>query len=163
MLKYLKKLILLYFVKVEKCSSNSIELIESFESFQPKPYQCSAGKMTIGYGHVLKKNSKIQSITKSKAKKILMNDIKLAENCINKKVVVKLTQGQFDALCSLVFNWGIGHFSRSKGLQQLNASNFIEASKEFFSEEKGVVFVNGKKSNGLIRRRKAEYNDLWCN
>ena len=34
-------------------SQKGIELIKKFEGFSNTPYRCPAGKMTIGYGHVI--------------------------------------------------------------------------------------------------------------
>lgn len=35
-------------------SARSLEFIRSFEKFEPKAYLCPAGKLNIGYGHVIK-------------------------------------------------------------------------------------------------------------
>jgi len=51
----------------------------------------------------------------------LYKDVKIAEATINKGVGVPLTQGQYDALVSLVFNWGGINFLKSQGLKQLNS------------------------------------------
>ena len=146
-----------------KISHKGIDLIKEFERFENDIYICSAGKHTIGYGHVLVgdeiRNMK-GPITEEHAEILLFKDIQIAEKTINSLVKVHLTQGQFDALASLVFNWGINNFSHSKGLKKLNDNDYNEAAIEFFSKGKGVVFVNKKFFSGLYRRRQREL-ELW--
>ena len=142
-----------------KTSEKAIELIKNFESFSSKVYKCKGGKWTIGYGHVV--NKVVPNITKEEAEELLKNDISKAENAINSLVRVKLTQNQFDALVSLVFNWGASNFADSIGLLKLNAGDYKEAAIEFFSKEKGVVKAGGKFLNGLYARRQKEEKLLW--
>lgn len=154
-----------------KVSTKIINLIKQFEGLKLSPYFCPKGKETIGYGHVLLKNNAINSkiekilnfpISKEFAEAILKDDIELVEKIIIKLVKIKLTQGQFDALVSLVFNWGGENFKKSKGLKQLNLGNYKEAAIEFFSKEKGVVKVNGVICDGLVSRRQAELEFFYA-
>ena len=91
---------------------------------------------------------------------LLRNDVKYTEEAINLLVKVNLTQEQFDALVSLVYNWGVNNFKHSEGLKKLNQKKYEEAIKEFFSKEAGVVSINKNFSNGLYRRRQREL-ELW--
>lgn len=151
-----------------KVSQKGIELIKKFEGFSPTPYRCPAGKMTIGYGHVIQaEREKFNNpITQDDADRILLQDIKIAEATINKGVGVPLTQGQFDALVSLVFNWGGINFLKSQGLKELNYEDYEQAAVEFFGIEKGIVKIKDPKtgeriiSQGLVNRRQAEL-ELW--
>lgn len=147
--------------ELQRCSYQGIELIKTFEGFEPEPYKCPAGKLTIGYGHAIQKDELLApAITEEEAEALLKEDLSRIESYIHNRVTSTLTQGQFDALCSLIYNWGSGAFSRSKGLKLLNAGRYTAASLEFFSKEKGVVKIKGKFSEGLHRRRQAEL-DLW--
>ena len=148
-----------------KFSSQAINLIKRYEGLKLSPCLCPAGKKTIGYGHVLLENTAVNSrikkilnfpISKEFAEEILKDDLNLVEEIIKKDVKVKLTQGQFDALISLIYNWGGENFKKSIGLKQLNADKFTEAKIEFFSKEKGVVKVKGVIFPGLVARRQAE-------
>ena len=143
-------------------SQKGVELIKKFEGFSDKPYRCPAGKLTIGYGHVIQpERERFRSpITEVDAERILHNDLSVAEGTIRKSVGVPLIQGQYDALVSLVFNWGGINFLRSQGLKYLNSSDYRLAAEEFFSEEKGIVKVHGTVLPGLVKRRQAEW-DLW--
>ena len=141
-------------------SKDAIYLIKAFEGFEPKPYKCPAGKLTIGYGHVIKKDEQLKSVTERQAENLMRGDLLPVEEYVRQKVLVRISQGQFDALCSLVYNWGCANFGKSKGLKLLNEGRYTAASIEFFSASRGVVKVNGKPFKGLIRRREAE-NKLW--
>ena len=148
-----------------KTSEKALDLIKQFEGFKDFVYICPAGLPTIGYGHVIDPKllalTKVSlRMTKEKAEQILKNDVKEAEDAINSSVKVNISQGQFDALISLIYNWGAYNFKISNGLRKLNAGNYNEAADEFFGKVRGVVSVNGKFSNGLYRRRQAELA-LW--
>ena len=67
-------------------------------------------------------------------------------------VLVSLTQHQFDALVSLVYNIGIKAFVNSTLLQYLNAGNTQAAADEFGH----WVYSNGEELAGLVTRRAAE-------
>lgn len=141
-----------------KISQKGIDLIKRYEGFRETPYLCPAKKRTIGYGHVIKKGEGIVRISKSAAEKLLLQDLEKAEKTVNHLVKRKLRQGQFDALVSIVFNWGVGNFARSTALKRLNKSTVEE---ELFSKERGVVRIGKYFSPGLYRRRQAELTRLW--
>lgn len=143
-----------------KVSEQGFDLIREFEGFKSIPYLCPAGKLTIGYGHVINYKDRNIIIDRDDAILLLKNDIKDIEHTIDSLVKVSITQGQFDALASLIYNWEAGKFKSSLGLQKLNTGNYKAAAEEFFSKNKGVVTVNGKFSSGLYRRRQAE-EALW--
>lgn len=143
-------------------SQVGIDLIKRFEGFKAVPYYCPAGKLSIGYGHVIDspKERFNSPITQADAERILRSDLRATEATIAKGVKAPLSQGQFDALASLVYNWGIGNFLKSQGLKRLNGLDYKGAATEFFSREKGVVNIAGKFSQGLYNRRLAEL-ELW--
>src|SRR5580700_8470542 len=67
---------------------------------------------TIGYGHCQNPGDP-KEITKEQADALLANDLRVAESAINSHVIPTLTQPQFDALVSLVFNIGGTNFANS--------------------------------------------------
>jgi lysozyme len=136
-----------------RISNNGLDIIKKYEGFSEIEYKCPAGKRTIGYGHVMLHGEKYNIISKCLATELLRNDIVTAENIVNKYVKVQLTQNQFDALISLVYNWGGANFINSKGLQKLNDNDKIGAKLEFMEVNK----VRGKIYNGLINRREEEF------
>lgn len=148
-----------------KTSEKGLDLIKQFEGFKDYVYMCPAGLPTIGYGHVIDSKSVALTkaaprITREKAEQLLKNDVKEAENAINSSVKVNISQGQFDALVSLIYNWGAYNFKISLGLRKLNAGDYGGAADEFFSKVRGIVNIDSKFSNGLYRRRQAEL-ELW--
>lgn len=114
-----------------RIGEKGLALIKEFESFVSFPYTCPAGKLTIGYGHVVLQDEEFTKITPEEGEKLLINDCAIAENCINKLVKVELNQNQFDALVSFVFNVGRENFFASTLLKQLNKKDYNEAAEQF--------------------------------
>jgi lysozyme len=110
------------------------------------------GVLTIGYGHTGNDVYVGQTITEAKALQLLQSDVQTALNTVNKRVVVKITQNMFDALCSLCFNIGITNFSKSDLLSILNSGDYIGASDEFQWWRKS----GGEILQGLVLRRASE-------
>lgn len=144
-----------------KISREGIDLVKEFESFSAKPYICPAGKLTIGFGHTGNDFTWDDILTRDRAEKILDDDLDIAENMINMKVKVPLTQNQFDALVSFVFNIGVGAFSNSTLLRLLNKRKYSEVPVQLARWNK-ITRPDGEKvvSRGLVRRRKVE-SILW--
>ncbi len=136
-----------------KISENGLVLIKNFENFRSEKYLDVGNKWTIGYGHLIRPDETFDDpISEEEATTLLSQDISTTEEAIDNQVTVPLTQGEYDALVSLVYNWGIGHFERSEGLQKLNKGDYDGAWDEF--EE--VDEVGGKIIAGLVRRRNME-------
>ena len=133
-------------------SQKGTDLIKIFEGFSPKEYLCPAGKRTIGYGHLIREEERFNIIAEQEAEKILRNDVSYAASAVRRNVKVDLTQGQYDALCSFVYNLGEGNLRKSTLLKKLNSRDYNGASHEFGR----WVYGNGKKLKGLENRREAE-------
>jgi lysozyme len=141
-----------------KISKNGIRLIKEFEGYKSKPYYCAAGKLTIGYGHVIKSGEKLKELTEDQATELLIKDINEIASYIKRYIKVELTQNQIDAILSFVFNIGNGAFLNSTFLKKLNKNDFIGASQEFLKWNK--IARKGKKISleGLTNRRVKEMN-----
>lgn len=126
--------------------------VADYEGLRLKAYQDTGGVWTIGVGHTGPEVVKGLVITKEKAMQLLAEDLVEAEDAVNRLVKVPLTQGQFDALASFVFNLGEGQFGKSTLLKKLNAGNYDGARNEF----KRWVFDAGKVQPGLVKRRVGE-------
>ena len=132
------------------------------EGFYSKPYICPAGVPTIGYGTTYYPNGKRVTmkdppISKEYAAQIARTVIaKDFEAAIDKYVKTKLTQFQFDAVVSLLYNIGVPNFLSSSVLRHLNSGNFAAAAEAFLPWNKGRV--NGVLTvlPGLVIRRAAE-------
>lgn len=136
-----------------RLSDKGLDLIKKHEDLRLTSYLCPAGKWTIGYGHTRGVTSGM-SINEAEAELFLKDDVREAEDAVNRYVKVPLTQGQFDALVSFVFNLGVGNLLRSTLLRMINLRRYRRAATEFLR----WVYGGGKKLGGLIRRRKHEKN-----
>lgn len=147
------------------------KLIKSWETFIPycyddarpkKPYKGGPviGMLTIGYGHTASAGAPIPEagmvITKAEGEKIFEKDVTAVAKQVEELVTIEVTQEQFDALVSFVFNVGKGAFARSTLLKRVNAGQFDQVPAEFMK----WVNDNGKPLPGLVNRRRAEVA-LW--
>lgn len=129
----------------------SYNLTKQFEGCKLEAYLDSGGVPTIGYGHT--KGVRIgQKITQEQADQFLIEDMKQAEDAVNRLVKVVLSQNQFDACVDFVFNLGEGNFSKSTLLKLINQGRLKEAADEFPKWN----LCAGKPLAGLTRRRLAE-------
>ena len=134
-----------------RISRTGIELIKAHEGLRLAAYICPSGVPTIGYGHTY--NVKMgDRITEEQAEKFLIDDLAVAEREVN-RYGLNLTQNQFDALVSFVFNVGVGNFRSSTLLKRLKANpNDPDIANQF----KRWVYGGGKVLPGLVRRRNDE-------
>lgn len=139
-----------------KTSQVGIELISSFEDLKLNAYDDGVGVWTIGIGTTVYPNGmkvkKGDTCTLEQAKTYFTHDLKRFESSVNKLVEVPLSQNQFDALVSLVYNIGSTAFKNSTLLKKLNAKDYQGAADQFPRWNKG----GGKVMKGLVRRREAE-------
>lgn len=140
-----------------KTSDAGINLIKTAEGFSPVVYTCPAGKLTVGYGHVVSKlDNIVPPISEQDALAMLLRDLDSREAAVLDLVDVPLTQGQFDALVSFVYNLGRNALGGSTLLRQLNAGNYREAADQFLRWDKAQVNGRFIALPGLIKRRAAE-------
>ena len=92
------------------------------------------------------------TISKEQADTMLLNE--LDEYCehVEKAVVVKLEQCQFDALVSWTYNLGPTNLNNSTMLKVLNKELYEEVPAQIKRWNK----AGGKVLQGLVRRREAE-------
>ena len=128
-----------------------LALIKKFEGCELKAYQCSAGVWTIGYGHT-KDVVEGMEITQEQAEQMLVDELHEYESYIYKYVTVALSQNQFDALVSWVYNLGPANLSASTMLKVLNSGEYEDVPAQMKRWNK----AGGKVLEGLIRRREAE-------
>ena len=134
-----------------RTSEKGIDLIKRHESLRLATYLCPAGVPTIGYGHThgVKMGDRI---TAEQAERLLIGDLIVAETEVN-RYGFDLTQNQFDALVSFVYNIGAGNFRSSTLLKRLKANpNDPDIANQF----KRWVYGGGKVLPGLVRRRNDE-------
>lgn len=137
------------------------ELIKKYEGFAAKAYACPAGKLTIGYGHVIKTTERFSVLDKAQAELLLSADLRIFELYINgvlakSRCKIPINQNQFDACISFCFNLGMGSFDRSTLLKKIQVGDFEHAANEFLKWK--FAKVNGKSIvlAGLLSRRRSE-------
>ena len=138
-------------------SEEGLSFIKEREGLELMPYQDVAGIWTVGYGSTTEVVPG-EKITEVEAGERLKEDVRHAENCVNQLVTVPLTQGEFDCLCSFVFNVGCFAFSKSTLLRKLNDGDYESIPAELARWDK----AGGHVVAGLSKRRKLE-GDLWEN
>ena len=105
-----------------------IDSVKEGEGLRLKPYRCTAGKLTIGYG----RNLDDVGITKEEAELLLKNDLEKAEKDAEKfPVYAKLNQARKDVLIEMVFNLGYSRLSNFKKMfAALEKGDYDEAANQ---------------------------------
>lgn len=142
--------------------SGAAAFVARHEGLRLESYRCPAGAWTIGYGHTGVGVHAGMRITAEQATKFLLDDLKIAaarlEAKIGRDVVDSLTEHQYTALLSFVFNLGTGDPAKPEwkiwGVLRARAYAAVPAQM--------VRFVNagGQKLQGLVNRRNAEV-EVW--
>ena len=129
----------------------------NFEGFSSTPYQDSGGVWTIGFGSTRDLDGKpvtgaTPAVTRAVGLQMMQRDLGGADSAINADVHVPLTGAEREALTDFIYNCGIGNFSSSTLLRDVNAGNVDAAANEFlrWDQVKGNVLI------GLLKRRQAE-------
>jgi len=137
-----------------KLSTEGLALIKEFEGLRLHAYRCSAGVVTIGYGHTGSKWLHDDSeITEVEAEELLKLDCERFVQGVNDCLRVQVNQHEFDALVSFAFNCGVGALRGSTLLKLLND----KCDRQIVAAEFQKWCKAGDKVlEGLLRRRKAE-------
>lgn len=158
-------------------SKEGLKFLEQVEGKSYIVYPDSEGYPTVGIGHKLTKkelrNNVIKAfredmtgysvyfnkpLTDTEIYDILRADTFIASKAVNDGVAVDLSQNQYDALVSFVFNTGITAFRNSTLLKVLNSGDYLKVPTQLIR----WVFANHKVVNGLVNRRTKEIA-LWEN
>ncbi len=141
-------------------------LIAQFEGLRLKPYLCSAGVPTIGYGSTFypsgrKVTMSDKPITQETAFWMLKQVANMFAKDVDSLVTSNINQNQFNALVSFAFNLGSDidadnipeGLGDSRLLKRVNANpNDPEIAKEFVKWNK----AGGRVLDGLTKRRLKE-------
>jgi len=135
------------------CTINtaSLDLVKSFEGFVGHVYYDSVGVRTIGYGCTSACDS-MTSISEPEAatmlSEMLQNDYGA---CVRSKVTHPLTENQYGALTSFVYNLGCGTLEGNL-LSYINSGDFSAAESDMLQYD----HAGNQVLAGLQRRREAE-------
>lgn len=137
-------------------SDTGLRLIKAFEGFRPDDRTLVTGIRVVGYGHRLETHDDPVHMSRADAEEQLLDDLEPIEEIVNDEVHAPLTQGQFDALCSLAFNIGADAFRASDIVRAMNNGRVLDAANGF--DVWRMASVNGKTYvvDALMRRRTAE-------
>jgi lysozyme len=123
-----------------------------------KPYICSGGAKTIGYGATyypsgLRVTMNDKAITEAQASTMLMNMLGTYEKSVDSFSRDDITQNQFDALVAFAYNVGVNALKNSTLLKKVNKNpQDVTIRNEFLKWNK----ANGRALKGLTNRRIAE-------
>jgi len=156
-----------------KTSKIGIDLIKHFEGLHDgdlktiglQPKMCPAGIWTEGYGRAMRDSkgnfikgkenwrlaySRITIKTEEQAVIALSNDLRAYESIVMRRVNITLSQNQFDALVSHVYNTG----GSDTIFKMINTKTNDMLLKSWWISH--YITGGGVQLNGLIERRKAE-------
>ncbi len=146
--------------------NKGVLLIAQFEGLRLKPYLCSAGVPTIGYGSTFypsgrKVTMQDKPITQETAFWMLKQVANMFAKDVDSLVTSNINQNQFNALVSFAFNLGSDidadnipeGLGDSRLLRRVNANpNDPEIAREFVKWNK----AGGRVLDGLTKRRLKE-------
>lgn len=139
--------------------AEAIDLIKHYEGYSAKPYLCSAGVPTIGYGSTFYADGTRVSLQDSPINKQIAND--LLELTLNRIFIPGVLRccpvlinypKRLGAIVSFAYNLGVGRLQASTLRRRINEQNWEAAAYELLKWNRG----GGKVLKGLDARRKAE-------
>jgi lysozyme len=141
-----------------KTSAAGIDLIKAHEGFRSHAYPdpgSGGDPITIGYGSTHGVHLGMV-VTEPEADAMLRRELPIYEAVVNHGVHVEMTQHEFDALVSFVYNVGARNFLGSTVLRKLNAGDKHGAADALLMWNRASHHVMA----GLTKRRHDE-RDLF--
>jgi lysozyme len=142
--------------------AKGLAFMKSHEGWSSTRYNDSAGFCTIGYGHLIKQSrcdgtepaEFIHGLSPAQGWQLFLDDLRPAQFEVMSDVKVKMTDGEYAALCDFTFNVGTKNFRGSTLLQRVNENLLSDVPTQF---RRWVLAGGNKKSAvGLLNRRNAE-------
>lgn len=136
-----------------RTNQRGLELIGNAESCRTQPYMCPANVLTVGIGSTTNVKPG-KTYTHEEIAAMWASDMKYAEKCVNLYANGKaMNDSQFSAVSSLAFNIGCGNLKTSTLARYANRKQWDAMCGQL----NRWVYANGKKLNGLVKRRADEY------
>jgi lysozyme len=111
--------------------ANQVILLSKEEGFRNEAYRDSQGKLTIGIGHLIKKDEdhlKHKTLTDAEVLQLFRQDIKSCSAAVEETSPYELTTYQYEALLSFCFNIGVDNFKKSTVIRNIRNHNFHGAA-----------------------------------
>lgn len=170
------------FVPARAVTGDGVAMLKEFEgavrcktnASRHCPYNDASRFCTIGHGHLVKKAACeditvmlkdlgfSSGITDERATELLTDDLKLAQQGIERQIIedkvgkTEINEFQYDALVSFIFNVGVGNFSNSTLLKELNKRSALGDNPTIAYQFSRWVKSNGIVLSGLVSRRRRE-------
>lgn len=132
-------------------SAAGLSAVTTHEGMSFVAYRDIAGIPTICVGSTSGVKMGMRA-DRAECERRLRTDMQYAEHFVKKCTTAPITQNQYDALASLVFNIGGTAYCNSTLVKKLNRLDYQGAAREF----PRWSYAGGKFSQGLYNRRIAE-------
>ena len=108
-----------------KTSQDGLKQLADREGMRTKAYRDTRGIWTIGIGHTSAAGPpdvhEGLELSEQEVLDLFARDIKQYEDAVNRAIKIPLKQNQFDALVSICYNIGVGGFTKSSMVRDINA------------------------------------------
>ena len=132
-----------------------IEQVKRHEGFRAKPYRCTAGKLTIGYGL----NLEDRGLTETEAETILVNDLSRIYDHLAQKLhwFSDMKSERRDVLVNMAFNIGVsGLLKFKKALYYMELGDYDKAADEML-DSRWAMQVPSRSKELAEQMRTGEY------
>ena len=132
---------------------NLVEILTVNEGLRLTPYRCTAGKLTIGYGHTGPSVEESLKWTQEQADHVLLNDARNAAADLDWHLPWwrRLSDTRQEALADMAFNLGIKRLQGfQKMLEALRRGQWADAAKECLDSRYARQVGNRAKRNAFV-------------
>ncbi len=146
-------------MKSKGIQQSTLDFVSKEEGRKYLSYKDIVGIDTVGVGHKILPGEEHllgKKITDAEIDTLLRKDLQIASDAITKNVNRPLSQNQFNALISLVFNIGAGAFKSSTLLKYLNDGT--KSKEDISSAWRAWKKAGGVEQPALVARRQREIN-----
>lgn len=110
---------------INKIDQSTIDLIKSTRKlYNSKSKDCKQ-RVVIGWGYYNVRASLPDSVTDQEAEALLIKSLASIEKCILSTINTNLTQNQFNAIASFIYDIGINNFKYSQLPEAINSGNWL--------------------------------------
>lgn len=140
-------------------SDECVEFIKSMEGFAERPYT-DGTFWYIGYGVICEEGEYTEGISRTEGEELLrqaLNEFVVIVNAYLRDCGTSVTQGQFDALCSMTYSLGPSWLDESNSLARYLSRGIDNYSdNQIINAFAALCHAGDEVLEGLLRRRLAE-------